>query len=69
MVDVALQNARMLYRINKDEFDEFLSLLDFRKDVVSAIFLKPSKEGRSSSSHVGIQNVPSDVYYDATKHY
>ena len=58
MVDVVFQNAQMLYRINKDEDDESLSLLAFRRDVVDVIFLKYSKEGISSSSHVGIRNVP-----------
>ena len=33
-----------LYRINKDEGDESLPLLAFRRDVVNAIFLKYSKE-------------------------
>ena len=31
--------------------------------------MKYSKEGRSSSSHVGIRNVPPDACYDDTKHY
>ena len=60
---------QVFYRINKDEGDEPLSLLAFRRDVVNAIFLKYSKEGRPSSSRVGIQNVPSDVCYDDIKHY
>ena len=59
----------MLYRINKDKGYESLSLSAFPRDVASAIFLKYSKEGRSSSSHVGILNVPSDVCYDDIKHY
>ena len=33
-----------------------------------AIFLKYSKESRSFLSHVGIQNVPSDICYDVA-HY
>ena len=37
-----------------------LPLLAFRREVVNAIFVKYSKEGRSSSSHVEIRNVPSD---------
>ena len=69
LVDVVLQQARMLHRINNDEGDESLSLLAFRSDVVNAIFLKYSKEGRSSPRHVGIRNVPSNVRYDDTKHY
>ena len=35
---------------------------------VNAIFLKHSKEGRLSSSHVGVRNIPSDVCYNNTKH-
>ena len=69
MVDVALQGAWGLYRINKDEGDESLPLLAFRRHVASVIFLKYSKEGRLCSSHLGIRNMPSDVCYDDTKHY
>ena len=69
MVDVALQGARVLYRINKDEGDKSLPFLVFSRHIVNAIFLKYSKEGRLSSSHVGIRNIPSDVCYDVTKHY
>ena len=69
MIDVVLQGVWVLYRINKDEGDESLPLLAFRRDVVNAIFLKYSKEGRLSSSHVGIRNIPSDVCYDDTKYY
>ena len=68
MVDVILQGMWVLYRINKEEGDYSLPLLDFRRDIVSAIFLEYSKEGRLSSSHVGIRNIPPDVY-DDTKHY
>ena len=32
-------------------------------------FQKYSKEGKLSSSHVGIRNIPSDICYDNTKHY
>ena len=69
MVDVALQFVRVLYRINKDVGDESLSFLVIWRHIVNAIFLKYSKEGRLSSSHVGIRNIPSDVCYDVTKHY
>ena len=69
MVDVALQAVWVLYRINKDEGDEDLPLLAFRRDAVNAVFLKYSKEGRLSSSQTGIRNIPSDGYYDDTKHY
>ena len=31
--------------------------------------MKYSKEGKSSSSHVGIQNFPSDVCYDDAEHH
>ena len=68
MVDVFLQGARVLYRINKDEGVESLPFLFFQRHIVNAIFLKYSKEGRLSSSHVGIRNIPSDVCYDVTKH-
>ena len=65
MVDVVLQNAWVLYLINKNEGDEFLLLLVFQRDVVNAIFLKYSKERISSSNHVGIRNVVSNIcYYD-----
>ena len=69
MVDVVPQNAPVLYCINKDEGDEALPLLAFRRDVVCAIVLKYSRNGRSSSSHIGIRNVPSDVCYDDKKYY
>ena len=48
---------------------ESLPLLALRRDVVTVIFLKYSKEGRSSSSHLGIRHVPSDFSYVDTKHY
>ena len=59
----------VLYCINKDKDDEDLPLLAFRRDVVNAKFLKYSKESKLSSSHVGIQNIPSHVCYNDTKHY
>ena len=68
MIDVYLQNA-WIYCINKEEDDKSLSLLAFRRDDVNVIFLKYSKEDRSSLSHAGIRNVPKDVCYDDTKHY
>ena len=46
MVDAVLQNVWVLYYINKDEGDESLPLL-------ACSF--------SDRSHVGIQNVPSDI--------
>ena len=54
--------------LTKDEGYESPPLLAFRRDVVSTIFLKYSKEGRLSSSHIGIRNIPSDVCYNDTKH-
>ena len=69
MVNVVIKGAWVLYHINKDKSDESLPLLAFRRHVVSVIFLKYSKEGRSFSSHLGIRNIPSDVCYDDTKHY
>ena len=56
-----------LYRINNED-DECLPLLSFWRDAVNAIFLKHSKEGRLSSSHVGVRNISSDVCYNNTKH-
>ena len=53
----------------RNEDDEPLSLLTFRRDVANATFLKYSKESRSSLIHIGIRIVPSDVLYDDTKHY
>ena len=67
--NVVLRDVWVLYRFRKDEDDEFLPVLAFRRDVVNAIFLKYSKEGRLSSTHVGIRNISSDVCYDDTKHY
>ena len=69
MVDVVLKGLWVLYRINKDEGEESLSLLAFRRDVFNAFFLKYSKEGRLSLSHLGIRNIPSDICYDGKKHY
>ena len=40
-----------------------LLFLAFQRGVYNAIFLKYSKEGRSSSSHEKIQNVPLDFSY------
>ena len=55
MVDVVFQGAWVLYRVNKEEGDESLLFLVFRRNIVNAIFLKYSKEGRLSLSHVGIE--------------
>ena len=66
-VDVVYQGVWVLYRINNED-DESLLLLFFWRDIVNAIFLKRSNEGRLSSSHVGVQNIPSDVCYNNTKH-
>ena len=57
----------VLHLINNED-DECLPLLSFWRDVVNAIFLKDSKEGRLSSNHVGVRNIPSDVCYNNTKH-
>ena len=69
IVDVALQNAWERYHVKKDEGDDSLPFLVFRKHNVNEIFLKYSKTGRLSSSHVRIQNIPSDTCYDDTKYY
>ena len=66
-VDVVLQGVWVLYGINNED-DECLPLLSFWRDVVNAIFLKQSKQGRLSSSHVGVWNIPSDVCYNNTKY-
>ena len=69
MVDVVLQGVWLLYRINKDESGESLPhRLSFRTDVVNVFFLKYSKKGRLSSSHVGIRYMVSGVCYRDTKH-
>ena len=68
-VDFVLQCAWVLYRIKKGERDESLPVLAFRRHIVNAIFLKYSKEGRLSSNHLGIRNIPSDACYGDTKHY
>ena len=58
MVGAILQGVWLLYRINND-----------KGNVVNAVFLKYSKEGKLSLSHVGIWNIQSDACYDDTKHY
>ena len=69
MVDVVLLGVWVLYCINKDEHNRSLLHLAFPRDVVKAVFLKYSKEGRLSSTQAGIRNIPSDSFYDDTKHY
>ena len=69
MVDAVIQGAWVLYHKYKGKGDESLPLLAFRRHVVNVIFLKYSKEGRLSSSHLEIRNIPSDVCYDDTNHY
>ena len=69
MVDVVIQDAWVLYRISNDKGDESLPVLAFRRHYVNVIFLKYSKEGRLSTSHLGIRNFPSHVYYDDTNNY
>ena len=68
MVDVVPQNVWVLNCVNKDRENKSLPLLAFQRDVFNAIFLKYSKEDRSSMNHVGIRNVLSDARYDNTKH-
>ena len=69
MVDVVIHVVWVLYCINKDKGDESLPLPPFLRHADNVIFLKYSKKGRLSSSHLGIRNIPSDVCYDGTKHY
>ena len=57
MVDIVPQGAWVLYRITKDEGYKSLPFLVFQRHIVNAIFLKYLKEGRWSSSHVGIRNI------------
>ena len=66
-VDVFIQGALVLYRINKDKDNESLLLLAFRRHVVNVIFLKYSEQGRLFSNNLGTRNIPSDVCYDDTK--
>ena len=63
MVDVALQNAWILHRVNKEDFDSSYSLLAFPREVINTIFLKYSFENPSKRkiSHIAIKDVPSDV--------
>ena len=68
-LNVIIQGVWVLHRINKDEGDQSLPLLAFRRHFVNAIFLKNPKECRLFLSHLGIRNVPSDVCYDDTKHH
>ena len=63
MVDVVLHGVWVLYRVNKDEGNESLPFLVFRRHIVNDVFLKYSKDGRLSSSLVGIRNIPSDICY------
>ena len=69
IVDVVIQSACLLYRINKDKGVDSLPLLAFWRHVVNIVFLKYSEEGRLSLSHLGIRNISLDVCYDDTKHY
>ena len=69
MVDVVLQVTWVLYCVNEDKDDESLPLLVFQRYVASASFLEYSKEGKLSLSHIGIQNIPSDVCYDDAKYF
>ena len=38
------------------------------EEMLAMLFLKHLKEGRLSSNHVGVRNIPSDVCYNNTKH-
>ena len=61
MIDVVLQNEWVLCHISKDKDDEPLPLL-------TCNFSEISKEDRSSSSHLGIQNVPLNVCYGVAQY-
>jgi len=71
MVDVAVQNAWILHRINRAEGDPNYSLLAFRREIVNAIFLKYSNDvvSKRRMSWVSVRNVPDDVRLDEIKHY
>ena len=47
MVDVVLQGAWVLFGVNKDESDEYLPFLVFRRHIVGAIFLKFSNQKKA----------------------
>ena len=68
MVDFVIQSAWVLCHINKDKGDESQPLLTFGRHA-NVIFLKYPKEGRLSTSHLGIRNISSDICYNDTKHY
>ena len=68
MVGVVIQSVWVLH-ICKGKGDESLPLLAFRRHVVNVIVLKYLKEGRLSSSHLGIRNIPSGVCHDYRKYY
>ena len=54
MVDVVIHVVWVLHCINKDKDDESLPLPPFLRHADNVIFLKYSKKGRLSSSHLGI---------------
>ena len=60
-------SSECVHSVNKDEVEESLFLLAFRRDIINAIFLKYSKEGRSSSSDVPFRNITSDACYANSK--
>ena len=60
-----LKYVWVLYHINKVWWVYAFS--SFWRDVANAIFLKYSKEGRVSSSHIRIWNISSDFCWDDTK--
>ena len=68
MVDVALKGTSVLHCINQDKGDECLPLLAFWRDAVNSIFFGIFKGRQLSPSHIRIQNIPSNVCYDDTKH-
>ena len=69
MLDVLIHGAWVVYHINKDRGNESLLLRAFSRHVISMIFLKYSKHGRFSLNHLGIWNIPLDVWYNDTKHF
>ena len=71
MIDVAIQNAWILNRINRAEGDTNYSLLAFRREIVNSIFLKYSNDNinKRKMSWVSVKNVPDVVHLDKIKHY
>ena len=51
------------FDLSMDNYFTSFPLLAFLRDVVNAIYLEYSKKGKLSPSHIGIQNIPSDIFW------